>query len=147
MLAGMTTFQTAVSIGIAVLSALVGVFKINGRAGRLRSQIKDILEISKLASDANCEAAREASDQIALAQLERLRKLDEKQANRTYDKSSLGVVVFLLLIGVPLAWALTLPGWVVTNVFAVIVALFLLIFVPFGIAQFLTGGKFGTRSP
>jgi hypothetical protein len=146
-LAGLTTLQAAVSIGIAVLSALVGVFKINGRAGRLRSQIKDTLEISKLASDANCDTVREASDKIAVAQLERLRLLDEKQANRTYDKSSLGVVVFLLIIGVPLAWALTLPGWIVTNVFAGVVVLFLLIFVPFGIAQFLTGGKFGTRSP
>jgi hypothetical protein len=145
MLGGLSVLQAAVPAAIAVLSGLISFFRVHGRTSRLRGQIKETLELSKLADEAKSEQAKKCSDSIALAQLERLQAMDQRAANRTYDKQSLGVVVFLLLVGVPLAWALTLPGWIVTTVFAWIMTVFLLIFVPFGIAQFFAGGKIGRK--
>ena len=140
MFGGLLTAQTAIPAALAVISALISFLSINGRRGRLRKQVKDSIEISKLAGDAESATVKERADALALAQIERLNAFDARAANRQYDKPSLGVAIVLLVAGAPAVWALFLSGWIVTTVLAWIVVGFLVIFVPTGIVMFFLGG-------
>lgn len=106
-----SSLQTAVPAVLAVLTGLIGFLRHNNKAGRLRSQIKNTLELSKLAEDSKSPDAKGEIDELAVEQISRLRDIENKGANRQYNRSTLGGA---LVIAVPLgfaAWGLLTLSW------------------------------------
>jgi Flp pilus assembly protein TadB len=136
-----STLQTAIPATLAVLTGLIGFFKVNNRAGRLREQIKDSLELCKLAEESNSAAAKEKIEQLIVEQIKRLEEVERKNANRQYSGSTLGGS---LIVAVPLgflAWLFFTLQWTPAPYIAwtmtVICALILII----GIAGFFSPPK------
>jgi len=106
-----SSLQTAVPAVLAVLTGLIGFLRHNNKAGRLRSQIKNTLELSKLAEDSKSPDAKGGIDELAVEQISRLRDIENKSANREYNGSTLGGA---LVVAVPsgfAAWGFFTLSW------------------------------------
>ena len=106
-----SSLQTAVPAVLAVLTGLIGFLRHNNKAGRLRSQIKDTLELSKLAEDSKSPDAKVEIDELAVEQISRLRDIENKGSNRQYNSSTLvGALVVVAPLGFA-AWGLFTLSW------------------------------------
>jgi Flp pilus assembly protein TadB len=140
-----TTIQTALPFALTSLTAIIAFFRFNGKTGRLQSQIKDSLELSKLALEAESPAAKAKADALVCSQLDRLQLLDSKAAVRKYGKATLGGAIALSMILGAASWLLLLPNWLPTNVLAWMLIAVICIIMPVGIVGFFTGDTRKTK--
>ena len=124
---------------LAAISTLVTFTKGNSRRHRQREQVRQTLELVKLAEEAGADEAKRKLLATATRQADRMRRTDWSFENRQRDGNSLGAAIGLLVLLGPAAYGLFRIDFILTTILAWIVVAFLAIFFPYGIVQFFTG--------
>ena len=131
---------------LAALSTLWSMARSGRKCARIRRDLKENLELAKLAHEANAESTEKTLYELTTTQATALADADQEARTRKRDTASLTAVIVLLVIGGGLCGFFWWLDWVVTDVLFWLVVIFLAVFVPFGIVNWLTGGKAGAKS-
>ena len=104
------------------------------------------MELAKLASEASADSARKTLYALTTSQATALADAEDQARTHKRDTASLVAVIFLLVVGGGLCGLLWWFDWIVTDIAFWVLVAFLALFVPFGIVNWLTGGKAAAKS-
>ncbi|GLZ44722.1 hypothetical protein Acsp06_09070 [Actinomycetospora sp. NBRC 106375] len=132
--------KTAGPVLLAIASTIYGMLRSGRKSARLRHDLKENLELAKLATEADAEDAQARLRELVSAQATALAVLEDTKAGRTRDTQSLVTVLVLVVLGGAIMAFCWWMDSVVTDVLLWLVVAFLALFVPVGLVSWWRGG-------